>query len=463
MVIPVSILYFSHPPIIIPNSATVFVCWDSDIVPATLSQPAQYPGAKERMRFELITDDDRLEYFARYTNASLGRVKNLYLDWARACGPMAEQCQELNRLFSQCVDGNRIGIPQKLEKAPIPPDDALPFILDDVHDAAKQLVQQALRSNRGRALDGHDFDAVELLLSREDIAISEYELLRMTLQWCRKNGARLEDLLHLFDLNVLTSEERGWILQQLPASQDIPALVRNAVRSSCLLPEAAATRFQLNHHGVQWKRIFDSSQDRLATFLDTASKTMGLFHRKLLVLRVDERLTLAIYVPRIIELAQDSLVDDTVRLFAFPHTQGTETQSRMSLPTKMTYQLYCDEGTLQLFEGQRANTWIWIGRGRSDDSSYRNTENVSDRRKKRQETIDSGKNFDNRVSIALNKFSSGLQRHVGRVKWEGLSAAVSSAFPLANNRGGGLTDNPSRRSMSSATETSNRCGLLICG
>ncbi|EAQ87610.1 hypothetical protein CHGG_04229 [Chaetomium globosum CBS 148.51] len=402
---------------------TFFVCWDSDIVPATLSQPAQYPGAKERLRFEPITDDDRLEYFARYNNASLGRVKNLYLDWARARGAMAEQCQELNRLFSQCVDGNFIRIPQKLEKAPPPSQDAPPFILDDIHDAAKQLIQQATTSNRGRALDDYDFDAVELLLSREDIAVSEYELLRMTLRWCRKNGARLEDLLHLFDLNVLTSEERAWVLQQLPASQDIPALVRNAVRSSSLLPEAAASRFQLNHHGVQWKRVFDSSQDRLATFLDTASKTMGLFHRKLLVLRVDERLTLAIYVPRIIELAQDSLVDDTVRLFAFPHTQGTETQSRMSLPTKMTYQLYCDVGAFQLFEGQRANTWIYIARGRSDDSSYRNTENVSDRRRQRQETIDSGKNFDYRVSIALNKFSSGLQRHVGRVNRNGLSAA----------------------------------------
>lgn len=442
MVILVSTLHIPTRPPVITDPVTVFVCWDSDIVPATLSQPAQYPGAKERMRFEPITDDDRLEYFARYTNASLGRVKNLYLDWARACGPMAEQCQELNRLFSQCVDGNRIRIPQKLEKAPAPPDDALPFILDDVHDAAKQLVQQALRSNRGRALDGHDFDAVELLLSREDIAISEYELLCMTLRWCRKNGARLEDLLHLFDLNVLTSEERAWILQQLPASQDIPALVRNAVRSSGLLPEAAAARFQLNHHGVQWKRVFDSSQDRLANFLDTASKTMGLFHRKLLVLRVDERLTLAIYVPRIIEPAQDSLVDDTVRLFAFPHTQGTETQSRMSLPTKMTYQLYCDEGAFQLFEGQRANTWIYIARGRSDDSSYRNTENVSDRRRQRQETIDSGKNFDYRVSIALNKFSSGLQRHVGRVNRNGLSAAVSSTSPLTNDRRGSLADKP---------------------
>lgn len=403
----------------------VFVCWDSELVPSTLSQPAQYPGAKEPLKFKPITDDDRLEYFARYTNASLGRVKNLYLDWARTCGPMAEQCQELNRLFSQCVDGNRIKVPPKLEKAPAPPVDALPFILDDLHDAAKKLIQDAQTSERRKMLDEYDFDTLELLLSHEDIAMSEYELLQLTLRWCRKNGTPLESLLHFFDLNILTSEERAWVLQQLAPSPNTPGLVLNAVCSSNLLPGDAAARFQLNHHGVQWKRIFDSSRDRLATFLETASKAMGLFHRKLLVLRVDERLTLAVYVPRIIEQAQDCIVDDTVRLFAFPHSQGTETQSRMSLPTKKTYRLYCDEGAFQLFEGQRGNTWIYIARGPSDNSSYRSTENIGDRRRQRQETIDSGRNFDFRVSIALDKFSRGLQKHVGRVNRNGLSAAVS--------------------------------------
>ncbi|KAK3903257.1 RNA dependent RNA polymerase-domain-containing protein [Staphylotrichum tortipilum] len=403
---------------------TFFVCWDPDLVPATLSQPAQYPGAKEPLRFKPITDDDRLEYFARYTNASLGRVKNLYLDWARACGSMAPQCQELNRLFSQCVDGNRIKVPPKLEKAPLPPAGALPFILDDLHDEAKQTIQTASTASHRHALDDYDFDAVELLLSRDDIAMSEFELLCLALRWCRKNDTRLEDLLHLFDMDALTSEERAWVLQQIPPSQTLPALVLNAVTSSTLLTEDAASRFQLSHPGIRWKRIFDSSrQDRLGTFLDTTSKAMGLFHRKLLVLQVDERLTLAIYVPRIIEAAQDCQVDDSVRLFAFTHSQGTETQSRMSLPTKMTYRLYCDEGAFQLFEGQRGNTWIYLARGPSDDSSYRATENYGDRRRQRQETIDSGKNFDYRVSIALDKFSRGLQRHVGRVNRNGLTAA----------------------------------------
>lgn len=265
---------------------------------------------------------------------------------------MAEQCQELNRLFSQCVDGNRIRIPPKLEKAPPPPPEALPFILDELHNMAKQSIQETQNSDRKMALDGYDFDAIELLLSRDDIAMSEFELLCMTLRWCRKNGVRLEDLLHLFDLNVLTSEERAWVLEQFPPSPEISGLVLNAVCSSNLLPEDAAALFQLSHHGIRWKRIFDSSRDRLATFLETASKAMGLFHRKLLVLRVDERLTVAIYIPSIIEHSQDCVVNDTVRLFAFPHSQGTETQSRMSLPTKMTYRLYCGDGVFQLFEGQ---------------------------------------------------------------------------------------------------------------
>ncbi|KAJ4289446.1 hypothetical protein N0V88_006926 [Collariella sp. IMI 366227] len=86
-----------------------------DVIPATLSRPTQYPGVKEPLRFKPITDDDRLEYFARYTNASLGVIKNLYLDWARACGLISEH------------------IPQKLENAPLLAPDAL--------DEAKKKVQ----------------------------------------------------------------------------------------------------------------------------------------------------------------------------------------------------------------------------------------------------------------------------------------------------------------------------------
>ena len=167
------------------------MCWDSDLIPEKLSQPAHYPGAKEPVSFTAITDDDRLEYFARYTNASLGRVKNLFLDWARLKGPMSSECQQLNRLFSFCVDGNRIKVPSILENIPEAPPETPPFILDILHEAAKNAIQSHQKSNIN--FDGYDFDAMELLLSRDDVAMSEFELIKLTYRWCRKNNAALED------------------------------------------------------------------------------------------------------------------------------------------------------------------------------------------------------------------------------------------------------------------------------
>lgn len=375
-------------------------------------------------------------YFAKYTNASLGQVKNLYLNWARVSGPMSGECQELNRLFSQCVDGNRIRIPEKLKSPPEPDKDAPPFVLDELHDKARESIKRQEVTQRD--WDGYEWDAIDLLLAREDVAMSEYDLIRLSHKWCRKNNVSFEGLLHLFDFNVLTSEEKAWVLGQLPPSAGTPSLVLNALRSSNILLEGELDRFQLGHAGIRWKCVFDSSQDRLATFLDAAARNMELFERKLIVFRPDDRLTLAIYVPRKLERAQDCLIDDSARLFAFPHSQGGERQSRLALPTKKTYRLYCDEHAFQLFEKQRSNSWVFIARSGSDDSEYRNISDAGDRRRQRQFTIDRGVNTDIRASIALDKFSKGLQRHIGRVNRAGVSAAVGN--DIFHSRGSSTTN-----------------------
>jgi hypothetical protein len=402
----------------------VFVCWDSDLIPDKLSQPAQYPGPKEAVSFSAITDDDRLVYFARYTNASLGQVKNLYIDWARLKGPMCGECQQLNRLFSLSVDSNRIKIPEHLKSAPRPPPDAPPFILDLLHDAARESIRN--RQGISYSHDGYDFDAMELLLSRDDLAMSEFELLNLTHRWCRRNDAALEDFLHLFDLNLLNAEEKAWTLNQLPPSLEAPSLVLNALCQSDLVQDFELRQFKLDYPGLRWKCIYKTSRDRPAIFLDTVSRALELFHRKLIVFRVDERLTLAIYIPQKIERRQECQVDNRVLLLAFPHSQGDETSHRLALPTKMNYRLYCDNNAFQLFERTRGNTWIYIGRGASDDSSYRNQTSRSNRRRARQATIDSGVNFDSVASIALDKFSRGLQKHIGQVNRNGIMGAVSN-------------------------------------
>ncbi|KAK0764238.1 hypothetical protein N5P37_003635 [Trichoderma harzianum] len=406
---------------------TFFVTWDPDIIPSTVSQAAHYPGVREPLRFSPITDDDRLLYFAKYTNASLGRVKNLYLKWARATNAMSPECQELNRLFSQCVDGNRIKDDQlrKFEKPPEPSADAPPFVLDELHEAAKKIIieQKNMTRNHMNNMEGYTFDGVQLLLCRDDIAISEAELIRMTVRWCRRTNTSFYDLMHMFDLNSLSSEEKAWILAQVPAYIDAPSLVLNALSSSSLVTEAELKHFHLNYPGLHWKRVYTSEEDRLATFLETASRNLELFHKKLIIFRPDERLTLAMYVPQKITPADDFVVGNKVRLFAFPHSQGRETQSRLSLPTKKEYRLFCDENRLQLFDRTVGNTWVFIGRSGSNDSSYRNAANEQDRRRARQQTLANGTNVDYRASIALDKFSRNLQTHIGRLQRQGILAA----------------------------------------
>lgn len=405
------------------NVLIVFVCWDRDLIPEKLSEPAHYPAGKEPLSFGPITDDNRLEYFARYTNASLGQVKNAFLDWARVKGPMSAECQELNRLFSMSVDGNRIKIPERLKSAPTPKLDTPPFILDTLHEKARTTIQA--RQNSVRACEGYDFDAMELLLARDDIALSEFELIKMTYRWCQKTHNAFDDFFHLFDMNLLSAEEKMWILSHLPPSKQLPSLVINALCSSNLVQTSELQQFKLDYPGLKWKCIFDSSRDRPATFLDTMARAIELFHRKLIVIRVDNRLTIAIYIPQKIERGKEGQVDNRVRLFAFPQSQGKETSQRLALPTKINYRLYCDNNIFQLFENTRGNSWIFFTRGGSNDSSYRNTKDVGERRRARQVTVESGLNFDCRASVALEKFSKGLQRHVGKVNRNGVLGAVS--------------------------------------
>ncbi|KAL9117135.1 MAG: hypothetical protein Q9187_006333, partial [Circinaria calcarea] len=361
---------------------------------------SHYASAKEPVTFKPISDDDRLVYFARYTNASLGRVKNLYLKWARLKGSMSTECQELNHLFSKCVDGNRIKVPEHLENLPQVPDDNSKFILDILHDAAKEVINS--RQKNLRSCDGYSYSAMQRLLSRDDLAMSEFALIKVAYRWCLNNNASLGTFLEFFDMNNLRDEEKAWVVAQLPPTMEMPSLVLNALTHSSFISESELFPFKLHYPGLRWKRIFDSNQDRMARFLHVTAQSLELFDKKLLVLRTDNRLTVAIYVPRKIEKRQECQVDDTVRLFAFPHTQGTESFQRRAVPTKANYRLYCDDNVLQLYEGKRANTWIWLARPGSDDTTYRNQENEGHRRRERQATIMRGENYDCVASIALD-------------------------------------------------------------
>ncbi|RAQ99038.1 RNA-directed RNA polymerase like protein [Stemphylium lycopersici] len=381
----------------------VFVTWDPDIIPRIMAQPAMYPGGKEPVTFGDVTGDARAEYFARYTSASLGKVKNLYMQWARLGNAMSPQCQQLNRLFSQCVDGNYIRVPEHLQKLEDPPNPGAivaPFILDVLHDAAAHFIKHVENTT---IENSDDADILDALLSREKLAMSEFELLQLVLRWCEQNGASVLGYSHLLDFSILTDEQKIWLLDHLPPSVIAPSL-----------------RFRLDHAGLHWKPVFRSSTDRMGRFLPTVSHSLEIFHKKLIILTVDDRLTLAIYVPKKVPKASETQVDTDVRVFVFPHTQSSQSLNYKVIPTKANYRLFCDEHIFQLYERKRANTWIFLRRSHGDDSRYRDEKSKGEKRRLREHTIQNKTNFECQASVNLGKIGKDVQQHVGRVQKAGV-------------------------------------------
>ena len=409
----------------------VFVTWDSDIIPSTVAEPALYPSGKELITFGEVTGDSRAEYFARYTSGSLGKVKNLYMKWARLGNAMSPECQQLNRLFSQCVDGNHIRIPEnlqifkKLEDPPEPKSSIAPFILDSLHEACMRQIQ---RTATLKPEMQDDVSIVDLLLTRDKMAISEFELLGLLVRWCDRHSVDIMTYTHAVDFSALTDEQQVWFLARLPPSSTTPSLVRNGLLQSDIISPQESRRFGLAHPHLRWKPVFRSNVDRMSRFLPVVCRSLESFHKKLIVLHINERLSIAVYIPHKIIRASEVTVDNAVRVMVFPHTQGPQSANYRVMPTKINYRLYCDEQMFQLYQQKKGNTWIFLRSPKGDDALYRALPSVGDKRRVRDRTVQQQINFDCKASVALDKIGQDIQKHIGRVQGEGVLGGVSASM-----------------------------------
>lgn len=387
-----------------------------------MSEPAEYPGAKEPSRFSPIKSEDLIAYFASYNNMSLGRVKKLFLGWARTLGPHCSQCQELNRLYSQCVDGNRIKIPDSLCDPPQPSPDTEAFILDVLHDLSAahwEVVKKNLTW-----IDFPDRETLANILSSPN-PLSDFELAKTTYTWCRKNRVPFEEFWTFFATVNLTSDEQAWLLSELPPTARHASFIKNGLNQSNILTRQDLETFRLDYHGLHWKCVFDSASDPLRSMMTAVNRTFPCFAKKLLILHMNERLSIAIYFPRPLEMGADVLVDSSVRLFAFPHTHKERSGHRRVVPTKQNYRFYYDETVMQLYEHHRRDTFLFFTHSAGDNTSYGDLVGKSNQARARQKLIEDGKTCDWRVSIALQKFSAQLATQIGRTNRDPVTAAVS--------------------------------------
>ena len=407
---------------IVMLTCLVLVCWDIDIVPSNIAHAASYPAPPEPVSFSKIVDSDRIKYFAAYNTSSLGQIKNLFLDWARLKGAMSPECQQLNRLFSQCVDGNHVKRLDRFRNLPPNPHN-IPFVLDVLHEASRVYLQS--RQEAPAKPEDLSFDALRLLSARDRLSHSEFELFKLIHRWCMKNKEDIGVFCDYFDFDLMSDAERAWALTVVPPTKAAASKIMNGLMHSDVISPAELVPFHLDHPSLRWKRIFGSAIDRAGTFLSRLSQAIELFHKKLVVLQIDERLAIAIYIPQQLERQKECLVDTSVRVFAMPRSQGSHSPQYRVTPTKVNYRLYCDSSTFQLYQSKRRFTWISLKHGPQDDSSYRHIESVGDRRRQQQATINAKVNYECQASIALEKISGDIRRHMGSVKGQGILGSVS--------------------------------------
>ncbi|KAL4068636.1 RNA dependent RNA polymerase-domain-containing protein [Scleroderma yunnanense] len=371
-----------------------FVCWDPDLVPPHVHESYDYPPAKERPGGN-VTRQDLANHFAAYNNAGLAKVVKLHSQWLRATpkGALSSECQELNALHSQAVDGARVKIPDRLLT---PPTTEGKYILDILAEAAEEFHKQftqpeavELDTDTTPAEDTEDVLAV--LFKCKPNAISEYELFNMALKFARKFSMTAEELkpyLAHLDVGALAAHEKHAISTTLGLTPMEHRRLWNSLMTSDILTPRDLQQRQLNRP-LSMQRLYTSRINSPTTFFQYLKIASEQFTRKLLILKTDDRFAVGVFIRGHIPWDEDPEVSDNVVVCSFMSQASTSMAGYR--PCTVGYRLHCDDRTLQLYNKNKVDTFIFISRPP---------------RETQQDVI---------TSIALQKISTRVQQQLGRL------------------------------------------------
>ncbi|KAG7440660.1 RNA-directed RNA polymerase [Guyanagaster necrorhizus] len=366
-----------------------FVCWDPDLVPATVSEPYDYPPNKERVN-KTVTREDLSRHFAQYNNAGLARVAALHSKWAKGSpkGALCSECQELNALHSQSVDGASIKIPDRLTSPPEPLE-GQEFIIKALADAASEFAasftaEMATTGDLTSTVDGEDAEEIiiQLLRSRQS-ALSEYELYTLAYRLALKHSLDHHAFLSYIDCGALTTDQKYSLSFALDLSREEHASLWNSLlRSDLLGPSEIYQRNLAQPFSLQ--RLYSSKIQGHATFFTYLQMALQDFYRK-----TDDRFVLAVFIRGMFPWDEDPEVNENVVVCSFlPHTSGKFSSYR---PCTAGYRLYCSPTNFQLYNKHRADSFVFLTRPPKASGAE-----VS-------------------MSVALQKLSNKVRQNIGRV------------------------------------------------
>ncbi|KAI0782921.1 RNA-directed RNA polymerase [Abortiporus biennis] len=370
------------------------VIWDPDLVPPKVAESYTYPPGREHISNN-ITRQDLAKHFAAYNSMMLGRITTLHQRWMRVSpkGAMCAECQELNALHSSVVDGGSIKIPERLTNIPDTPEDAPPFVLDVLHEEARRFCEEYEQQNSEHGIYGEfTIDEAEemiaRLLSSRRSAVSEYEVLMNAAALAKKHSIDISRFLCHVDFGALTTAEKhaASIILKLSPEQH-PYIWNSLVRSDIL------QRVDLESRDLggplRLQRLYTSQQQGRAAFFEYLREAVQDYNRRLIVIKMDARFSVGIFLRGEIAWEDEPEVNDNVLVCSFMPYSSTSTSS-YKRSTK-GYKLHCSENTFQLYNHQRGDTFIFITRPPAKSG------------------------VDIITSIALQKISAHVLKQCGRV------------------------------------------------
>lgn len=206
-------------------------------------------------------------------------------------GALSPECQELNALHSQSVDGAQVKIPDRLTNPPRRTD-AEPYILDlleaDRNAFADEFLHAEtipLRDTVATMDNDGARDLLVALLQSQQSAVSEYELFNLAILVARKHKVDIKKYLNHLDMSALSAQERHALSLILGLSaNDHPYVWNSLIRSDILTPRNLYHRTLDRPFSIQ--RLYSSKTQGLTTFFEFLRMGTQEYTRKLLVLKV---------------------------------------------------------------------------------------------------------------------------------------------------------------------------------
>ncbi|KAF5334777.1 hypothetical protein D9611_012906 [Ephemerocybe angulata] len=370
-----------------------FVCWDPDIVPTRTLEPYDYPPNRER-KARVVTRMDLATYFASYNTSGVARVSALHNKWAIASpeGALCAECQELNALHSQSVDGAVIAMPERLKH---PPEPSSPFIIDLLREQEEAFEAKFLeeRSNISimQQVEVEDPKVLlEMFLKSKNVlnALSEYEIFDLALRFSRKHKFDLLPFLPELDVSALGAMEKHVMSSTLYLSRiDYPYIWNSLFQSDIL--SSTDLSIQGLDSSFSLQKLYSSTVHSQATFFEYLRRATQSYTRKLLLIRTDQRFAVGIFMRGDIPWDEDPEVNDNVVVVSFLSESGATLPHQK--PCTKGYKLHCSFGKMELYNKHRGDTFIFIRRSPEGLQS---------------EVV---------TSIALQKISGTVQRQIGRI------------------------------------------------